>query len=75
MQQIADWLKKLDMSEYTDRFVENRIDLSVFPDRWTRTQNLGVLVAARRKILCVRSMNSATPRPAHMLILAERPNR
>jgi SAM domain (Sterile alpha motif) len=32
MQQIADWLKTLGMSEYTDRFVENRIDLSVLPD-------------------------------------------
>ena len=32
MQQIADWLKKLGMSEYTERFVENRIDLSVLPD-------------------------------------------
>jgi hypothetical protein len=32
MQQIAHWLKKLGMSEYTQRFVENRIDLSVLPD-------------------------------------------
>jgi len=29
MQQIADWLKKLGMSEYAQRFAENRIDLSV----------------------------------------------
>ena len=26
MQQIADWLKKLGMSEYADRFVDNDID-------------------------------------------------
>ena len=32
MQQIADWLKKLGMSEYADRFAENRIDLSALPD-------------------------------------------
>jgi SAM domain (Sterile alpha motif) len=32
MQQIADWLKKLGMSEYAERFAENRIDLSVLPD-------------------------------------------
>jgi hypothetical protein len=32
MQQIADWLKRLGRSEYTERFVENRIDLSVLPD-------------------------------------------
>ena len=32
MQQIADWLKKLGMAEYAQRFAENRIDLSVLPD-------------------------------------------
>jgi hypothetical protein len=32
MQQIADWLKKLGMAEYAERFAENRIDLSVLPD-------------------------------------------
>ena len=29
MQAIADWLEKLGMSEYAQRFAENRIDLSV----------------------------------------------
>jgi hypothetical protein len=28
MQQIADWLKMLGMSEYAQRFAENRIDFS-----------------------------------------------
>jgi SAM domain (Sterile alpha motif) len=32
MQEIADWLKKLGMSEYAERFVENRTDLSVLPE-------------------------------------------
>jgi hypothetical protein len=32
MLQIADWLNKLGVSEYTQRFIENRIDLSVLPD-------------------------------------------
>ena len=32
MQQIADWLENLGMSEYAQRFVENRIDFSVLPD-------------------------------------------
>jgi hypothetical protein len=31
MPELADWLKKLGMSEYAQRFSENRIDLSVFP--------------------------------------------
>ena len=32
MQQIADWLNRLGMSEYAQRFVENGIDFSVLPD-------------------------------------------
>ena len=31
MQQIADWLKKLGMSEYAERFAENDIDMAVLP--------------------------------------------
>jgi hypothetical protein len=32
MQQIVDWLKKLSMSEYAERFAENDIDMAVLPD-------------------------------------------
>ena len=32
MQQIADWLEKLGMSEYARRFAENRIDFSISPN-------------------------------------------
>ena len=31
MQQIADWLEKLGLSEYADRFADNKIDVSVLP--------------------------------------------
>ncbi len=31
MQQIADWLKTLGMSEYAQRFAENDIDIAVLP--------------------------------------------
>jgi hypothetical protein len=31
-QQIADWLKKLGLSEYVDRFVENHIDESIIQE-------------------------------------------
>ena len=52
MQQIADWLEKLGMSEYTKRFAENRIDLSVLPDLTDQDlEKLGVLLGDRRKIL------------------------
>ena len=32
MQQTADWLENLGMSEYAQRFSENRIDFSVLPE-------------------------------------------
>jgi SAM domain (Sterile alpha motif) len=31
MQQIADWLEKLGMSEYAKAFADNGIDVSVLP--------------------------------------------
>jgi SAM domain (Sterile alpha motif) len=31
MQQIADWLKKLDMSDYAETFAANDIDIAVLP--------------------------------------------
>ena len=31
MQQIGDWLKELGLSEYSQRFVENDLDVSVLP--------------------------------------------
>src|SRR6516162_3704380 len=52
MQQIADWLEKVGMSEYAQRFAENGIDVSVL--RYLTDQDLekiGVLLGHRRKIL------------------------
>jgi hypothetical protein len=62
MQQIADWLKKLGMSEYAQRFVENRIDLSVLPDLTDQDlEKLGVLLGDRRKMLrAIRDLGSAS---------------
>lgn len=52
MQQIADWLKNLGMSEYTERFAENHIDLEVLPDLTDQDlEKLGVLLGDRRKML------------------------
>ena len=52
MQQIADWLESLGMSEYAQRFAENRIDFSVLPDLTDQDlKELGVLLGDRRKIL------------------------
>jgi class 3 adenylate cyclase/tetratricopeptide (TPR) repeat protein len=52
MQQIADWLKTLGMSEYAERFAENAIDFSVLPDLTDQDlEKLGVLLGHRRKML------------------------
>ena len=48
MQQIADWLEKLGLFEYADRFAENRIDFSVLPD--LTDQDLKKLGVARSVI-------------------------
>jgi class 3 adenylate cyclase/predicted ATPase len=62
MQQIADWLKKLGMSEYTDRFVENRIDISVLPDLTDQhLKDLGIALGDRLKMLrAIRDLGSAS---------------
>ena len=52
MQSIADWLQSLDMSEYAERFIENRIDVSVLPDLTDQDlKDLGVVLGDRRKML------------------------
>jgi class 3 adenylate cyclase/predicted ATPase len=69
MQQIADWLEKLGLSEYAQRFAENGIDVSVL--RYLTDQDLkdiGVLLGHRRKMLAsigeLTSVTAATPEPA-----------
>ena len=52
VQDIADWLGKLGMSEYVQRFAENRIDFSVLPDLTDQDlEKLGVVLGDRRKML------------------------
>jgi class 3 adenylate cyclase/predicted ATPase len=52
MQEIADWLAKLGMSEYVQRFAENRIDFSVLRDLTDQDlKDLGVVLGDRRKML------------------------
>jgi SAM domain (Sterile alpha motif) len=53
MQQIVDWLEKLGMSEYAQRFAENRIDFSVLRELTDQDlKELGVVLGDRRKMLC-----------------------
>ncbi|MGC2455804.1 MAG: SAM domain-containing protein, partial [Pseudolabrys sp.] len=52
MQQIADWLKELGMSEYAQRFAENDIDMAVLPDLTDQhLKDLGVSLGHRLKML------------------------
>jgi hypothetical protein len=53
MQQIADWLEKLGMSEYTERFAENDIDFTILGDLTDQDlEKIGVAsLGHRRKLL------------------------
>src|SRR5215470_7776984 len=52
MQDVADWLEKLGLSEYVQRFADNAIDFSVLPDLTDQDlEKIGVLLGHRRKIL------------------------
>ena len=52
MQQIADWLKKLGMSEHAKRFVENDIDIAVLSDLTDKhLKDLGISLGHRLKVL------------------------
>jgi class 3 adenylate cyclase/tetratricopeptide (TPR) repeat protein len=63
IQRIADWLEKLGMSEYAERFTENRIDFSVLPDLTDQDlKDLGVVLGDRRKML--RAISDLTQGPA-----------
>jgi class 3 adenylate cyclase len=73
MQQIADWLKKLGMSEYTQRFAENGIDVAAL--RHLTDQDLkdvGVLLGHRRKMLAaIGEIAGAARVPAGLITTTE----
>jgi class 3 adenylate cyclase/predicted ATPase len=63
MQQLADWLEKLGMSEYAKRFAQNRIDFSVLRDLTDQDlKDLGVVLGDRRKLLrAIGELDAASP--------------
>ena len=63
MQEIADWLKTLGLSEYAARFAENRIDFSVLRDLTDEDlKDLGVVLGDRRKMLrAIGEFEAASP--------------
>src|ERR1700730_10106021 len=69
MQQIADWLEKLGMSEYAQSFAENRIDFSVLPELTDEhLKDLGIALGDRLKMLrAIRELTDAIPAsPQHV---------
>ena len=61
MHEVTDWLEKLGLSEYAQRFANNAIDLSVLPDLTDQDlEKIGVLLGHRRKILkAIAALNRA----------------
>lgn len=50
--QIAEWLEKLGLGQYAERFVQNGIDIGVLPELMDEDfDKLGVLLGHRRKML------------------------
>jgi class 3 adenylate cyclase/predicted ATPase len=59
---IREWLDSHGLSEYTERFAENRIDLTILPDLTDEDlKELGVLLGDRRRIL--RLIADLAPKP------------
>jgi hypothetical protein len=65
VQEIAEWLEKLGMSEYALRFAENRIDFFALPDLTdSDLKDLGVVLGDRRKIMRAIAKLDAAPEAA-----------
>ncbi len=68
MLEIADWLEKLGMSEYAERFSENDVDIAVLPHLTDQDlRELGISLGHRRKLLAaiaeVAGAGRASPQP------------
>jgi class 3 adenylate cyclase len=74
MQQIADWLEKLGMPEYSERFSENKIDVSVLPHLTDQDlKDIGVALGHRRKILAAIAEFAGVAPAASKPVLAAEP--
>src|SRR5215467_3203375 len=72
MQQIADWLKKLGMSEYAQRFAENGIGVAVLPHLTDQDlKDIGVLLGHRRLMLAAIAALPAPAKTAEPAVAAE----
>jgi class 3 adenylate cyclase len=72
MQQIADWLKTLGLSEYAERFAESDIDISVLRDLTDQDlKELGVSLGHRRKMLRAIAELAGVPLASPQPVFAE----
>ena len=73
MQQIAEWLEKLGMSEYADRFAENGITVAALPHLTDQDlKDIGVLLGHRRIMLAaIGEVAGGAPAAAKPATLAE----
>jgi class 3 adenylate cyclase len=65
MQQIADWLNQLGMSEYTQRFAENDIEIDLLNELTDQDfDRLGVSLGHRRRMLrAIRELSASPTEP------------
>ena len=70
MQQIADWLQKLDLGQYAQRFAENDINFAILPDLTDQDfKEIGVTSLGHRRQLLraiteLKGGETGTPKPA-----------
>src|SRR6478609_2170213 len=69
MQQVADWLEKIGLGQYAQRFAENDISFSVLPDLTDQDlKEIGVSLGHRRQLLrAIAELNGvekSAPKPA-----------
>src|SRR5262249_53993115 len=73
MQQIADWLEKLGLSEYAQRFAENDIDLTILGDLTDQDlEKIGIAsLGHRRKLLrAIADLESIEKNPPAVAVAA-----
>jgi class 3 adenylate cyclase len=78
MQQVADWLEKLGLGQYAQRFAENDVDFAILGDLTDQDlEKIGVAsLGHRRKLLrAIASLNDTPPvaSPAHVALSAPQP--
>ena len=72
MQEIADWLEQLGMSEYAARFAENGINVATLPHLTDQDlKDIGVLLGHRRMMLAAISKLAGAPATAELTVPAD----